>query len=818
LVSNSELYRITSGGLFSSNSPLDKLHITEIIEFLPDATFVLDEQRRVVAWNRAMEAMTGIMKQDIIGKGDYCYMIPFYGEPLPGLIDLIFDYDEQNSVKYDFVEQDGFVLRIEIYIPTLNCGRGAYLWAAASPLFDEEGHIIGSFESIRDITKRIEMEQEIKRHHAELQTLVEERTRELQDRTRELSEVNTQLRKEVSEHQKTEKTLREVNQRLTDIIEFLPDATVVVDQDNRIIAWNRAMVEQSGVPKEEMLGKGNRALSLAYYGIERPNLMDLVFTPQPHDRKLYDVAGKDGSTIFSEEYCPLPNKDHGAYLWGTASPFYDSQGNLVGAIQCTRDISQRKQADKDLRLAKERFRKAFDASPAIMAVSEVADGRYLYVNDKFVQALGFTRDELIGISALKLNIWSNPQERVQMVATLNQHGSVRNHLAHIRVKNGSIRVGLLSVEKIEFDGKQRLLIAMNDITELKETEELLRRSEERFAKAFYSAPYAMAITDYATGCHIIVNDSFLKLTGFKREEVIGYSQGELKFWMNLDMPEQLKMLHKHGIVQNYDVQFKTKGGMVRNAHLSAVLIELDGDQRLLITIDDITDQKQIQQEVARLERLNLIGQMAAGIGHEIRNPMTSVRGFLQILGSKSELVGYQSWFDLMIDELDRANSIITEYLSLAKNKPVKFCRLCLNNILEAIAPLINADALNEDKNVEWRLQEIPKILLDSEEMRQLILNLVRNGLEAMTAGGTLTITTYIDGPDTVLAVQDHGGGITLEVLEKLGTPFVTTKEMGTGLGLPVCYAIAARHQATIDVDTGPNGTTFKVRFKTGNFL
>lgn len=815
MFSNSEPHRITSGGRFSLNSPLDKLHIAEIIEFLPDATFVIDEQRRVVAWNRAMEAMTGIKKQDIIGHGDCRYMIPFYGEPLSGLIDLVFDYDEKISAKYDFVERDGYVLRVEIYIPTLYCGRGAYLWAAASPLFDEEGHIIGAFESIRDITKRIEMEQEIKRHHDKLQTLVEERTRELQERTRELSEVNIQLRKEVSEHRKTEKTLRKVNQRLTDIIEFLPDATVVVDQDKRIIAWNRAMVEQSGVLKEDMLGKSSRALSLAYYGIERPNLIDLVFAPQPHDGKLYDVTGKDGSTVFSEGYCPLPNKDLGAYLWGTASPFYDCQGNVIGAIECTRDISQRQQADKDLRLAEERFRKAFDASPAIMAVSEVADGRYLYVNDRFVQALGFSRDESIGISALELNIWSNPQERLQMIATLNQHGSVRNHLAHIRVKNGNIRIGLLSVEKIEFDGKQRLLIAMNDITELKETEELLRRSEERFAKAFYSAPSAMAITDYTTGCYIIVNDSFLKLTGFAREEIIGYSDVELKFWQNLDRREQiLRMLHKHGIVQNYDVIFKTKKGMLRNAHFSAVLIELDGDQRLLITIDDITDQQQMQQEVARLERLNLIGQMAAGIGHEIRNPMTSVRGFLQILGSKSELAAYQSWFDLMIGELDRANSIITEYLSLAKNKPVEFSRLCLNNILETISPLINADALNSDKNVEWHLQEVPKILLDSEEIKQLILNLVRNGLEAMTAGGTLTITTYIDGPDTILAVQDHGGGITLEVLEKLGTPFVSTKETGTGLGLPVCYAIAARHQATIDVETGPNGTTFRVRFKT----
>lgn len=808
---DNEPHRITSQS--SLNATFAKLHISNLINFLPDGVFLLDERRKVVAWNRAMVAMTGIKKQDAVGSANYAYMVPFPGELFPGLISLVFDCNKRGFVKHDYVEQDGYVFRVETYIPTVFSGRGAYVCAEVSPLFNEEGHVIGAFGSIRDITERKNMEQE--RRHTEQQTVVQAGTQEFQNQILELSEVNKQLRKEISEHRKTEKALREANQRFTDIIEFMPDAAVVVDQDQRIIAWNKAIEKLSGVPKEEMLGKNKRALSLVYYGIKRPTLMDLVFTPQPADVKLYDVVGKDGCSVFSEGYCPLPYKDQGSYLWGTASPFYDSQGNVVGAIQCIRDISKRKQADNDLRIAEERFRKAFDASPAIMAVSEVADGRYLYVNDKFIQVFGFTRDELIGISAIKLNIWSNLQERDQMIATLNQRGSVRNHLAHIRIKNGSIRVGLLSVEKIELEGKERLLIAMNDITEQKQTEERLRRSEERFAKAFYCTPSAMAITDYATGRHIIVNDSFLKITEFKREDVIGCLPIELTSWMNLDNHELIfKILHQHGIVQNYDIQFRTKSGKIRNALFSAVIIEIDNEQRLLITINDVTDQRIMQQEVARLDRLNLIGQMAAGIGHEIRNPMTSVRGFLQMLGSKSELLAYQSWFDLMISELDRANSIITEYLSLAKNKPVALSRLCLKNILESLAPLINADALNGDKNVKWRLQEVPEMLLDSEEIRQLVLNLVRNGLEAMTAGGTLVITTYLDKSNAVLAVQDHGQGITPEVLEKLGTPFVSTKETGTGLGLSVCYAIAARHQATIDVNTGPSGTTFRVRFKT----
>lgn len=241
--------------------------------------------------------------------------------------------------------------------------------------------------------------------------------------------------------------------------------------------------------------------------------------------------------------------------------------------------------------------------------------------------------------------------------------------------------------------------------------------------------------------------------------------------------------------------------------------DVDGSLLALGLGIDITEQKQIGKEIARLDRLNLVGEMAAGIGHEIRNPMTTVRGFLQMLGEKADCIKYKDYFSLMIEELDRANSIITEFLSLAKNKAVEFKMKKLNDIINVIYPLIAADALVTDKYIEVELADIPELLLDEKEIRQLILNLVRNGLEAMPAGSKLTIKTISEGNDIMLAVIDSGKGIEPDILEKLGAPFCTTKENGTGLGLAVCYSIAARHNAAITVDTGPSGTTFNVRFK-----
>jgi len=236
-------------------------------------------------------------------------------------------------------------------------------------------------------------------------------------------------------------------------------------------------------------------------------------------------------------------------------------------------------------------------------------------------------------------------------------------------------------------------------------------------------------------------------------------------------------------------------------------------QSVLNLKEEIILREKMEKEIARLDRLNMIGEMAAGIGHEVRNPMTTVRGFLQLMQGKDKYAGDKEFFDLMIEELDRANSIITEFLSLAKNKAVVLKEQDLNSIIKNIYPLIEADAIVSGKNIIKKLGEIPLLFLDEKEIRQLLLNLVRNGFEAMSPGGRLTIRTFVDGEETVLAVQDEGRGIALDILDKIGTPFFTTKENGTGLGLAVCYSIAARHKALIEVETAATGTTFSVRFK-----
>jgi PAS domain S-box-containing protein len=151
----------------------------QIIEFLPDATFVINSDRRVIAWNKAIEEMTGVGKDNMIGRGDYAYAVPFYGEPRPIAIDLVYGEEGSTIEKYRYVEKKGSTIYVETYTSVAYQGKGAFLWATASPLVDDEGNVIGAIESIRDITERKSAEEELGKHRQRLEELVAERTTDL---------------------------------------------------------------------------------------------------------------------------------------------------------------------------------------------------------------------------------------------------------------------------------------------------------------------------------------------------------------------------------------------------------------------------------------------------------------------------------------------------------------------------------------------------------------------------------------------------------------------------------------------------------------
>lgn len=322
----------------------------------------------------------------------------------------------------------------------------------------------------------------------------------------------------------------------------------------------------------------------------------------------------------------------------------------------------------------------------------------------------------------------------------------------------------------------------------------------------------MCIVSLTDERFIDINEAFPEVTGRSREQVLQTRIGDPVVWVNPDDYQQMKKLVvSQGCVRKYEARIKIKG-MIRVVLLSAAIVWWQNQACVLVVVNDITELKQYKQEISRLDRLNLVGEMAAGIAHEVRNPMTTVNGFLQLMRANNRYNEDFDNMDLMIEELDRANGIISEFLSLARNKVVDLVRGDLNTRLLKLYPLLQAEALKKDIKMDMDLHETSAIMVDEADLRQLVLNLAINGMDAMPQGGTLTIRTYEDRYGVNLIVEDQGTGIPADIVEHLGKPFFTTKEKGTGLGLAVCCRIVERHAAYMEFDSSTDGTAFTIIF------
>ncbi|WP_227935635.1 ATP-binding response regulator [Alkalihalobacillus deserti] len=351
-------------------------------------------------------------------------------------------------------------------------------------------------------------------------------------------------------------------------------------------------------------------------------------------------------------------------------------------------------------------------------------------------------------------------------------------------------------------------------TELLEKNEELKVSEERFKKIFRHSPNLMAIRSLKNKQYIVVNKSWTQFTGYDSKEAKGSPLDllQIKSSNQTALVQDALAYDLRAGIYNVEMTYVTKSKEVRNGLISTETANINGEACIISTITDVTERVQLEKEISRLDRLNLVGEMAAGFAHEIRNPMTTVHGFLQLAKNLKEPQP-EEYIDLMIDELNRANGIITEFLTLAKDKANDRRQKDLNSIIQTLHPLLRAEALLSSKEVMLDLANCPHLYLDEKEIRQLILNIGLNGLEAMNSGGMLVIRTFLENEQVVLEIKDEGPGIKEDILGNIGTPFFTTKDTGTGLGLAICYSIAARHSAHININTNKKGTSFFIHFQ-----
>ena len=475
------------------------------------------------------------------------------------------------------------------------------------------------------------------------------------------------------------------------------------------------------------------------------------------------------------------------------------------------------QRTKELQEAESRYRALVENIPAVTYT--LKPGEEGYVSPQINKMLGLSQAEWMsdpGLCFNQVHPLDRPRVRVEVCERIEKLESYRSEYRMIISSGFQVWVRNEAAAIRDESGQPSFIQGfVTDITDRKQNEEAVKLAYLKLNQIFNTAVDGMCVINKEFKI-IKANDAYCTLAGIAKEAAIGakcYEVFPSPICCTSDCPLNQILNGKTHV--EYDMEKVLDNGSLLACIVTAnAYHDLNGELIGVVEdIKDISERKQVEREMARLEQLNMVGEMAAGIGHEIRNPMTTVRGFLQMLGGKKELIEYKAHFDLMIEELDRANSIITEFLSLAKDKPSDLKTQNLNKVVKALFPLMESDSINSEKYITLELnEEIPDLLLDEKEIRQVILNLVRNGLEAMSPGGNLTVKTFTANNEVVLAVQDQGTCIESEVLEKLGQPFLTTKENGTGLGLSLCYSIVNRHNAVMEVETSREGTTMYVKF------
>lgn len=331
---------------------------------------------------------------------------------------------------------------------------------------------------------------------------------------------------------------------------------------------------------------------------------------------------------------------------------------------------------------------------------------------------------------------------------------------------------------------------------------------QQYKSLFEHTPDAIYLKDI-TGCYTSFNPACEKLTGYSVNEMMKLTLSDLV------LPEDYERVRNHvrqalkGKPQHFETAIVRKNGEIVQVKVSYIPIIYEERITGIYGIaKDITEYKKTDELLRRSEKLSAVGQLAAGVAHEIRNPLTALKGFLQL--QRHNFNQSDEHLSIMLAELERIDQIVSELLVLSKPQTVQFSPVDLFRLLEQVIMLINTQAIMN--NVEIVITEfdskIPTMMGEENQLKQLLINLLKNAIEAMPNGGTIDIRCRMIRERSVLIrITDQGCGIPEEQLQKISEPFFSTKEKGTGLGLVVSQRIVENHRGRLTITSQPGQGT-----------
>ncbi|MDD1684841.1 MAG: PAS domain S-box protein, partial [Methanoregula sp.] len=439
----------------------------DIINFLPDATFAIDTRGVVIAWNRAMETMTGVPSSEILGRGNYAYAIPFYHGRRPILIDLVLSNDPGTEARYPYIKRDGKTLFSEITIPHFNHGRGAALWFTASPLYDTGGNIVGAIESIREIT----------------------------------------------EWKRAEEALNESEKRFRELADMLPQAVFEADINGILKYANRFAFEIFG-HSEDAFRKGLNVLQMI----------------APPDRERATAAyramvGGKGKKRGADEYYAL-KKDGQSFPISIYSSPIVVNGRITGIRGIIVDITERKRAENDLQNSVAFLNSLIDQSPTPMWISDEI-GTLIRINKACCDLLNVSEAEVMGKYSIFDDNIVKEQDFMPLVHDVFHKGVVAqfqliydtNQLKTLELdKHVSLFLDVTIFPVRDNRGKiTNAVIQHTDITDRRRSEERVSESEQNYRLLFENATEGILIAQGDRMVH--VNSALIRLLGRPAEVI-----------------------------------------------------------------------------------------------------------------------------------------------------------------------------------------------------------------------------------------------------------------------------------------------------------
>lgn len=507
----------------------------DIIEFLPDPTFVIDHERKVIAWNRAIEEMTGVSKEDMLGRGDYAYAVPFYGQPRPIMIDMVIGHASVED-RYDYVRKEAHAYYGESYAPFAYGGQGAYLWGKATALLGVDGSVVGAVESLRDITDR----------------------------------------------KLAEEALRKGEEKYRGLVESANSIIMRLDVRGRVTFFNDFAQRFFGYSASEILGANVAAT------IKPP--MD------PGGRDLSEMISDLGRHPERYLNCENENRRRNGekvrVAW-TNKALCDSRGDVQELLCVGNDISARIYAEEALRKSERRYRMLIETMNDGLRVMD-EDGVITYANDKLCRMLGYPRHEIVGRPGREFFDKENLAVFEKEMAG-RRLGNCSVYEIEFLAKDGRRTPTIVSGAPV-FDesGVYRGGIgAVTDITDLKETERRLRESEEKYRMIFTHSPLGILHFD-ANGIITACNDTLVKIWGSSTEKLIGFN---LVTSLKNKKMRSAVCACMTGRFASYEGNYlSVTGGKITNlkAHYGPIVSEDGSFQGGIGIIEDISERKQAE--------------------------------------------------------------------------------------------------------------------------------------------------------------------------------------------------------------------------------